>query len=236
MIRNDKILHVFTEGRRSHCVLKALVRAQRWSAAPCRLGSWGPGLTARQQGRGFARQGPAGMAAGDSQSPGRQASLGWQGRAKLEPGTRVSKPGSGPGLVSGLDTASGRQAKPGSQPVGRGLGADQQGPRPGTGTGMAATRVGLHLRQGRALELRLKGSSHRRGPALAEATLQSCLAAPHSHQREGGAALSCTISKLALSPAAKSPGGGCNQGPYSHLRSQGAATLFCFTERHGGRR
>ncbi|CAM9494126.1 unnamed protein product, partial [Bubo scandiacus] len=62
----------------------------------------------------------------------------------------------------------------------------------------------------------------------------SCLAAPHGHQREGGAALSCTISKLALSPAAKSPGGGCSRGPYSHLRSQGAATLFSLLQRSMG--
>lgn len=87
------------------------------------------------------------------------------------------------------------------------------------------------LRQGQAPELQLQGSSHRRGPALAVAALQSCLAAPHSHRREGGAALSWAISKLALSPAAKSPGGGCNQGPYSHLRSQGAAAFFSLLHR-----
>lgn len=92
--------------------------------------------------------------------------------------------------------------------MGWGLGAEQRGPWLGAGTGMAAARVGLHLRQGQALALQLKGSSHRRGPAVAEATLQSCLAAPHGDQREGGTALSCGLSKLALSPAATSLGGG----------------------------
>jgi len=51
---------------------------------------------------------------------------------------------------------------------------------------------------------------------LAEAALPSCLAAAHSHQREGAAALSCAVPQLALSPAATSLGGGCRQGPYSH--------------------
>ena len=63
MIRNDKILYVFIEGKRSHCVLKAFARAQQGLAAPCGSGSWGPGMPARLRGRGFARQGAAGVAA-----------------------------------------------------------------------------------------------------------------------------------------------------------------------------
>lgn len=90
---------------------------------------------------------------------------------------------------------------------------------------------GLHLGRGQARGLWLRRSCRRRGPALAEATLQSCLAAPRGHQGEGGAALSCAISELALSPAAKSPGGGCDRGPHRHLTSRGAAALFSVPHR-----
>lgn len=49
-------------------------------------------------------------------------------------------------------------------------------------------------------------------------------------QREGGAALSCSIAKLAPSPA-QIPEGGRNQAPCRHLRSWGAATPFSLLHR-----
>lgn len=141
------------------------------------------------------------------------------------PGTQVSKLESEAGLVRGSDTASGCQTKVGSQPVAWGLGTDLEGSSSGMGRDIAAMWLGL-LRQDWGVELQLESSFHRREPALAEAGLRSCLASPHGHQREGGAALICALSKLAQSPASKTSGEECNQGPYSHLRSQGAATRF----------
>jgi len=60
--------------------------------------------------------------------------------------------------VPGSDTACGGQAKPGRQPPAAGTGAHQRGPWPGLGYSMAAARVRLHLRQGRALSFDFKAA------------------------------------------------------------------------------
>lgn len=166
-IRNYKVLHVSIEERRSRRVLKALARAQRGSAAPCGSGSWGPGLPAGPWGRGCARRGPAGAAAGTAgarvmgQARGDEA-----GPRASQEHESVSRGQDQAWWQGQTQPAVARPRREVSQPLGRGLGAAQRGPWPGTGGDMAAARVGPHLRRGRALGLRLKTRLPQKGTRL----------------------------------------------------------------------